>query len=90
LQICDFKHDLVAAHPMGLVEDTHEEARRLAMSSKDLAALAADADGQTLLRAAGLQRRAAGLSVLRRVIAEASAISAAPARRWLDSLKQSA
>jgi hypothetical protein len=50
------------------VEDTQEEARRLAMSSKDLAALAADADGQTLLRAVELQRRASGLVGLRQVV----------------------
>jgi hypothetical protein len=50
------------------VEDTREEARRLAMSPKDLAALAADADGQTILRAVELQHRAAGLAVLRRVV----------------------
>jgi Domain of unknown function (DUF4263) len=49
------------------VEDAREEARRLAMSPKDLAALAADADGQTLLRAVELQQRAAGLAVLRQV-----------------------
>src|SRR5580693_1377466 len=50
------------------VEDAREEARRLAMSPKDLAALAADADGQTILRAVELQHRAAGLAVLRRVV----------------------
>jgi hypothetical protein len=50
------------------VEDAREEARRLAMSPKDLAALAADADGQTLLRAVELQHRAAGLAFLRRVV----------------------
>src|SRR5690348_16594555 len=50
------------------VDDTWEEARRLAMSPKDLAALAADVDGQTLLRAIELQRRAAGLAALRRVV----------------------
>jgi hypothetical protein len=55
------------------VEDTQEEAGRLAMSPKDLAALAADADGQTLLRAAELQRRAAGLSFLRRVVEDPDA-----------------
>jgi hypothetical protein len=49
------------------IEDTREEARRLAMSPKALAALAADADGQTLLRAVELQRRAAGLAALRQV-----------------------
>jgi hypothetical protein len=50
------------------VEDPREEAQRLAMSPKDLAALAADADGQTVLRAVELQRRAANLAVLRQVI----------------------
>jgi hypothetical protein len=55
------------------VEDPREEAQRLAMSFKDLAALAADADGQTLLRAVELQRRAAGLTVLRRVVEDSHA-----------------
>jgi hypothetical protein len=50
------------------VEDPREEAQRLAMSPKDLAALAADADGQTLLRAVELQRRAAGLAALRQIV----------------------
>ncbi|HEX5269888.1 MAG TPA: Shedu anti-phage system protein SduA domain-containing protein [Gemmataceae bacterium] len=50
------------------VEDTSEEARRLAVSPKALAALAADADGQTILRALELQQRAAGLADLRRVV----------------------
>jgi hypothetical protein len=50
------------------VDDPWEEAQRLAMSPKDLVALVADADGQTLLRAAELQRWAAGLAVLRQVI----------------------
>jgi Domain of unknown function (DUF4263) len=50
------------------VEDPREEARRLVMSPKDLAALAADADGLTLLRAVQLKQRAKGLSVLRQVI----------------------
>lgn len=50
------------------VVDTREEARRLAMSFKDLAALATNADGQTILRAVELQRRAAGLAILRQVV----------------------
>jgi len=50
------------------VEDPREEAQRLAMSPKDIAALASDADGQTLLRAIELQRRAGGLAVLRQVV----------------------
>ena len=50
------------------IEDPREEAQRLAMSPNDLAALAADADGQTLLRAVELQRRAAGLTALRKVV----------------------
>lgn len=50
------------------IEDPWAEAQRLAMSPKDLAALAADADGQTLLRAVELQHRAAGLAVLRQVV----------------------
>ena len=55
------------------IEDPREEAQRLAMSPKDLAALAADADGQTLLRAFELQRRAAGLAVLRQVVEDSHA-----------------
>jgi hypothetical protein len=50
------------------IEDIREEARRLAMSPKDLAVLAADTDGQMLFRAVELQHRAAGLAVLRQVI----------------------
>jgi hypothetical protein len=55
------------------VEDPREEAQRLAMSPKDLEALAADADGQTLLRAVQLQQRAAGLAVLRQVVEDSHA-----------------
>jgi hypothetical protein len=55
------------------VEDPWEEAQRLAMSPKDLAALVADADGQTLLRAVELQRRSAGLAVLRQVVEDSHA-----------------
>lgn len=50
------------------IEDPREEARRLAMSSKALEALAADSDGQTLLKAVELQKRTVGLAALRRVI----------------------
>ena len=50
------------------VEDVQGEARRLAMSPEALAALAADADGQILLRAVELQHRAAGLAVIRQVV----------------------
>jgi hypothetical protein len=50
------------------VEDMEEEVRRLAMSPKAIEALAADTDGQILLRAVELKQRAAGLSALRRVI----------------------
>jgi hypothetical protein len=55
------------------VEDTWAEARRLAISPKAIAALAADADGQTLLRAVRLQRRAAGLTALRQVVEDSRA-----------------
>ena len=55
------------------VEDTREEARRLTMSPKALAALAVDVDGQTLLRAVELQRRAAGLAILRMVVEDSHA-----------------
>jgi hypothetical protein len=50
------------------VEDTREEASRLATMSHELAALAADADGQAILRAVELKRRAASLAALRRVV----------------------
>lgn len=50
------------------IEDPRKEAQRLAMSPKNLAALAADADGQTILWAVELQRRAASLAGLRKVV----------------------
>jgi hypothetical protein len=49
------------------VEDAHEAALRIVTSQEALALLAADEDGQMLLRAAELQRRAAGLADLREV-----------------------
>jgi antiviral defense system Shedu protein SduA len=55
------------------IEDARAEARRLAMSPQALAALAADADGQTLLRALELQWRAEGLVALRRVVEDPQA-----------------
>ncbi|MGI8335988.1 Shedu anti-phage system protein SduA domain-containing protein [Actinomadura scrupuli] len=55
------------------VEDAREEARRLLMKPEALAVLAADADGQTLLWAAELQRRALGLAALRKVIEDPQA-----------------
>jgi hypothetical protein len=55
------------------VEEPWEEAQRLAMSPKALVALVADADGQTLLRAVELQRRAAGLAVLRKIVEDSDA-----------------
>jgi hypothetical protein len=50
------------------IDDPRKEAQRLAMSPKALAALAADVDGQTLLRAVELQRRATSLAILRQVV----------------------
>ena len=55
------------------IDDAREEAQRLVMSPKALAALAADADGKILLRAAELQRRAAGLTILRQVVEDRNA-----------------
>ncbi|WAL98687.1 Shedu anti-phage system protein SduA domain-containing protein [Streptomyces sp. Je 1-369] len=50
------------------IEDPTEAARKVAASPQALALLAADDKGQLLLQAAELQRRAAGLEVLRKVI----------------------
>ncbi|MFG2021848.1 Shedu anti-phage system protein SduA domain-containing protein [Actinomadura geliboluensis] len=55
------------------VEDAREEARRLVMTPQALALLAADDTGETLLRAAELQRRAAGLTALRTVVEDPQA-----------------
>ena len=49
------------------MEDADEVARRIIISPKALAVLAADEDGRTLLRAAELQRRTVGLADLRKV-----------------------
>jgi hypothetical protein len=49
------------------VENPGEAAKRITMSPDALTVLASDTDGQILLRAAEMQRRAAGLTVLRRV-----------------------
>ncbi|PRX96597.1 Shedu anti-phage system protein SduA domain-containing protein [Allonocardiopsis opalescens] len=48
------------------IEQPAEAARRIAMSPDALNVLANDTDGQTLLRAAELQRRSAGLAALRK------------------------
>jgi hypothetical protein len=55
------------------VEDAREEARRLLMKPEALAVLAADTDGQTLLRAAELHRRAVGLAALQKMIEDPQA-----------------
>ncbi|MFE9145765.1 Shedu anti-phage system protein SduA domain-containing protein [Streptomyces tubercidicus] len=58
------------------IADPEEAATRIVTSPDALALLAADADGQTLLRAAELRRRAAGLDVLRTVAEDRSATEA--------------
>ncbi|NJP48292.1 DUF4263 domain-containing protein [Streptomyces sp. PRB2-1] len=50
------------------IEDLEEAARRIVTSPEAIALLAADAQGQMVFRAAELQRRAAGLEVLRKVV----------------------
>lgn len=55
------------------VKDAVESARCIASSPEALAVLAADADGQTVLRAAELQRRAAQLDELRTLAEDAAA-----------------
>jgi hypothetical protein len=50
------------------VDDPADAARRIVTSPQALALLAADHDGQLLLQAVELQRRAAGLEVLRAVV----------------------
>lgn len=49
------------------IEDPGEAARRIVLSPGSLAVLAADAEGQLLLRAAELKRRSDGLKSLRRL-----------------------
>ncbi|MEU6994552.1 Shedu anti-phage system protein SduA domain-containing protein [Streptomyces sp. NPDC046465] len=56
-----------------LVEDPAEEARRIATSPEALALLAADDEGQLILQAAELRRRAAGLEELRAVVEDPGA-----------------
>lgn len=58
------------------VEDPEEAATRIVTSPDALALLAADADGQMVLRAAELQRRAAGLDALRTVAENPNATEA--------------
>lgn len=49
------------------IEDPHEAARRIAVSPEAIALLAADTEGQMMLRAAELQRRSVALADLRHV-----------------------
>lgn len=55
------------------VEDPEEAARRIITSPEALAILAADTDGQMLLKAAELQRRSAGLAALRKIAEDPTA-----------------
>ncbi|NML53953.1 DUF4263 domain-containing protein [Streptomyces sp. R302] len=55
------------------IEDPEEAARRIAASPETWALLAADPDGRMILRAAALQRRAAGLAALRRAAEDRTA-----------------
>ncbi len=55
------------------IEAPAEAARRIVTSPEAVALLAADTEGQMLLRAAELQRRAAGLEALRRVVEDTTA-----------------
>ncbi|MEV0035297.1 Shedu anti-phage system protein SduA domain-containing protein [Streptomyces sp. NPDC050804] len=55
------------------IEDPAEAARRIATSPAAVALLAADTEGQMVLRAAELQRRAAGLEALRTVVEDTTA-----------------
>lgn len=55
------------------VVDVRAEARRIALSPRALEVLAADEDGQVLLRAAEQQRRAADLAALRAVVEDRTA-----------------
>jgi hypothetical protein len=55
------------------IEDPEEAARRIVTSPEAVALLAADTEGQMVLRAAELQRRAAGLEVLRKVVEHTAA-----------------
>jgi hypothetical protein len=55
------------------IEAPAEAARRIVTSPEAVALLAADTKGQMVLRAAELQRRAAGLEALRRVVEDTTA-----------------
>ncbi|MDI5904681.1 MULTISPECIES: Shedu anti-phage system protein SduA domain-containing protein [Streptomyces] len=55
------------------VEDPEDTARRIVMSPDSLAVLAADREGQLLLRAAEVQRRRRGLEVLRMAVEDPEA-----------------
>ncbi|MFI0717515.1 hypothetical protein [Streptomyces sp. NPDC021224] len=55
------------------IEEPTEAARRIVTSPEAVALLAADTEGQMILRAAELQRRAAGLEALRSVVEDATA-----------------
>ncbi|MEU9159565.1 Shedu anti-phage system protein SduA domain-containing protein [Streptomyces sp. NPDC048424] len=50
------------------LEDPEQAARRIVMSPESLAVLAADKEGQLLLRAAEIQRRRGGLKALRKAV----------------------
>ncbi|GES31146.1 DUF4263 domain-containing protein [Streptomyces angustmyceticus] len=65
------------------VEDPERTARRIVMSPDSLAILAADREGQLLLRAAAVQRRRRGLKVLRKT-AEDPEASERDLQRALD------
>ncbi|MEU6853042.1 Shedu anti-phage system protein SduA domain-containing protein [Actinacidiphila alni] len=55
------------------IEHPEEAARRIVTSPEAIALLAADTQGQMVFRAAELQRRAAGLEVLRKVVDDTTA-----------------
>ncbi|MBE8474200.1 DUF4263 domain-containing protein [Streptomyces sp. 3R004] len=65
------------------VEDPEATARRIVMSPESLAVLAADRDGQLLLRAAEVQRRRRGLKALRTTVEDPRA-SESDLQRALD------
>lgn len=55
------------------IEEPAEAARRIVTSPEAVALLAADTEGQMVLKAAELQRRAAGLEALRKVVEDPTA-----------------
>ncbi|MFD4115019.1 hypothetical protein ACIQAD_23215 [Streptomyces sp. NPDC088551] len=55
------------------IEDPAEAARRITTSPEAIALLAADTEGQMVLRAAELHRRSAGLAALRTVVEDPTA-----------------